>query len=146
MDNQSVLLRIKDAQDLMAEGFKELRRIAAELSGERGLGSSDFEDYVDDRDLAEDEESHEGLHLAGEIGPVPDTEMLDGYLGRDEDECSDFPGRPFFDPKAVDWDDPAFASGVSLGIPYAVVIRSHDGQDKLLPIKDGRFVDERERT
>ncbi len=140
--------RLKDVHELMAEGFKELRRIAKELSSERGLGSDDFASYMSEDRETEEEQPNYALMGEVEAGGVPESEALDAYSSSPsyEEECSDFPGRPFFDPKTVNWDDPAFAGGVSLGIPVAVVVRSHDGQDKLLPIKDGRFVDERKRT
>lgn len=132
--------RIKDANQLMAEGFAELRRIAAELANDRGLGSNDFSLHLEGRV----EPAEEMDDLPSMIG-MDDSQRLDGYL-EESYECSDFPGRPFFDPDTIDPDDPGFASGMSLGIPIAVVVRSNDGQDKLLPIKDGRFVDERKRT
>lgn len=117
-----------DHSDWMATARKDFMDLLEELSGNRMGASAPL--VEESRDM-----SHES----------PMSNMHDDYcdegIGSEladdnvvEDHPEDFPGRRFFDPRKVDYNDPRFASGVELGIPIAVVVRYNDGQNKLIPI------------
>lgn len=74
--------------------------------------------------------------------PSMDLDSMQGLEGGESETMDlgeEFPGRTFFKPSQINPEDPAFASGVSLGIPYAVAVRCNDGQNKLIPIMGGEF-------
>ncbi len=85
----------------------------------------------------------EGVYDAEASADLPrEVESRQELEGGPAESCAlgeEFPGRTFFKPSEVDPEDPAFYSGVSLGIPYAVAVRTSEGQNKLIPIMGGEF-------
>jgi hypothetical protein len=59
-------------------------------------------------------------------------------------DCDDeFPmTRKAFDYRNIDMEDPAFWGGKEIGIPMGLLVHGENGEGKLLPIKNGLFVDE----
>lgn len=111
----------------MLEAFMDFQRAIEDLKNDSGEAAP----YVEP-----------DMHALGSIGST-------GYpmggldLSMDPLDCEeDFPGRKFFRLEDLDMEDPAFYTGKEIGIPYAVAVRTHDGQNKLLPIKNGLFAEE----
>lgn len=91
---------------------------------------------VDDRNLSEEEtESNEEREAEMED---PSLESAEYAMDKFDAACQhEFPGRPFYRFGEINPEDPAFASGKSLGIPYAVAVRTSEGQNRLLPLMTG---------
>lgn len=116
---------IVEKQALMMEAYKDFRDLCEQLKSERSNGdSSSSMDYS----VAESPRE--------ELLESPEEELLEQNEERSFDE---FPEVQSFSWKDIDPNDPAFWTGKSIGIPIAVVVRNGEGQDKLLPIINGRF-------
>lgn len=113
---------IDSHESFMAQAFQDLRDLVEELKNDRGQGLSEEE--------AEVPESDNLFAYGGGL------ETADTFRYDDEDE---FPIPRSFRWQDLDPNDPEFATGKSIGLPVAVVIRNDLGQDRLLPIIDGRF-------
>lgn len=123
-----ILGRLFDMQTLQMEAYKDFRDLARELLNDRGGGANP----------AEEEESPADYTMEFDEYDVPSAVALESH--NYADECSDFPLQHGFSIDDINPEDPAFWGGKSIGLPIAVVVRSNDGQDKLISIKDGMFV------
>lgn len=114
--------------DLMLKCFSDLCDM---MKDERGLGNNDFEEYLENNSAEEEE-----LNADSSMWNMSLRDLISPPRGLDE-----FPEQKAM-PESV-WDinpdDPEFWTGKSLGIPVGVVIRQSNGDDKLLPIIDGKF-------
>lgn len=121
--------KIQNASYMMLEAFKDFKEVFASLS-DRGEGAQP------------------------EMGPLKEVkmknsmEMVEDAIkslldDKEEDwdgDCEeDFPSVPHFKFEDINADDPRFATGLQVGIPYAVAVRNEDGQGMLIPIKSGMF-------
>ena len=122
--------KIQNASYMMLEAFKDFKEVFASLS-DRGEGAKP------------------------EMGPMKEVKMkgsmemveeaMKKLLGVDEEEdydadCEeDFPCTPHFKFEDINAEDPRLASGLQMGIPYAVAVRNSEGQGMLIPIKGGLF-------
>lgn len=112
----------------LLEAFKDFHQAIEDLKNDRGEAAP----YS-----AEQEEAQKSIE------PFSFSSMNGYHMGLEDGECDeDFPGRRFFRLQDLDTEDPAFWGGKEIGIPYAVAVRTHDGQNKLLPIKNGLFAEE----
>lgn len=121
--------KIQNASFMMLEAFKDFKEVFASLS-DRGEGQKP------------------------EMGPLKEVKMKSSMEAveeaiksllddKEEDydaDCEeDFPAQPHFKFEDINADDPRFATGLQVGIPYAVAVRNEDGQGMLIPIKSGMF-------
>ncbi len=91
---------------------------------------------VDDRNLSE-EETESNEEREAELAD-PSLESAEYAMDEFDAACQhEFPGRPFYRFGEINPEDPAFASGKSLGMPYAVAVRTSEGQNRLLPLMTG---------
>lgn len=117
---------------MMLEAFKDFKEVFASLT-DRGEGAK-----------PEVGPMHE-VKMAGSMDAV--EEAMKNLLGMDDDEnedwdsdcLEDFPCTTHFKFEDINADDPRFATGLQVGIPYAVAVRNEDGQGMLIPIKNGMF-------
>lgn len=116
---------IVEKQALMMEAYKDFRDLCEQLKSERANGDSGHSM----------EYSVEGS-VREEMLETPQEELLEQ---NDERSFDEFPEVQSFCWKDINPDDPGFWTGKSIGIPIAVVVRNTEGQDKLLPIINGRF-------
>lgn len=127
-----ILNRLFDMQTLQMEAYKDFREMARQLMDERGAGAN----------LAEEDESPADYTMEFDEYDVPMAVSMSHNYAQEyaEDDC-DFPLQNGFCIDDINPEDPAFWGGKSIGLPVAVVVRSNDGQDKLIPIKDGMYTD-----
>lgn len=133
----------------LADGFSAFRELATEMSYERRqrstdwdpgaftMASYDFEKMEIDEPRSEGNEWDVSLAKKTEdeeeyADVADDEEALDPLL---ECDAEDFPGRKFYRFDDLHPDNGEFYAGKAIGIPYAVAVRTSNGQNRLIPLQ-----------
>jgi len=111
------------------------------------LKDRNYEESDEDEEMSLDparpiyaEDEHEDTLVSEYMG---ETEYDDEDVEDMEYSCEDFPGRATFTRESLgDIDSERYYRGSSLGIPKRVAVKQNSDQGKLLPIRNGLFVDE----
>lgn len=113
--------KIQHAHAFMLSAFKDFM---AEVNGD---GKDDDEEY--NESPAEEMDEQRPVLAEGYAVSYPDEEPP--MFSCDSEE---FPGRLAYSYESLDPENPMQYSGMPLGIPVGVVIRSSDNQDRLIPL------------
>lgn len=114
---------------LMMDAFRDFLDLCQKYEGDRGQGFNDFEEYnsVKEEELEIPQYDPWSMSLMDLCSPPRST---------DEFPAEETMASSVWD---INAEDPELYSGKSMGIPYAVAVRQSNGDDKLIPIVNGKF-------